>query len=38
MNVVVPGPMRVMKWIESEVGKAIDRGLKELKWSHHQVS
>ena len=32
MNVVVPGPMRVMKWIESEVGKAIDRGLKELKW------
>jgi DNA-directed RNA polymerase len=32
MNVVVPGPMRVMKWIESEVGKAIDRGLKELQW------
>ena len=32
MNVIVPGPMRVMKWIESEVGKAIKRGAKELKW------
>lgn len=33
MNDVVPGPMRVMKWIESEVSKAIDRGLKEIKWT-----
>ena len=33
MNEVVPGPMRVMKWIESEVGKAIDRGARELKWT-----
>ncbi len=32
MNVIVPGPMKVMKWIESEVSKAIDRGLKELTW------
>ncbi len=32
MNVVVPGPMRVMKWIEKEVGNAIDRGLTEIKW------
>lgn len=33
MNVIVPGPMRVMKWIESEVSNAIDRGLNELKWT-----
>ena len=26
MNNVVPGPMSVMKWIEKEIGKAIDRG------------
>ena len=26
MNVVVPGPMAVMKWIEDEVGAAIKRG------------
>jgi len=32
MNVIVPGPMRVMKWIESEVSNAIDRGLKQLTW------
>ena len=32
MNVIVPGPMRVMKWIETEVSNAIDRGLKELTW------
>ena len=32
MNVVVPGPMQVMKWIESEVAAAIDRGAKELEW------
>jgi DNA-directed RNA polymerase len=29
---VVPGPMNVMKWIESEVSKAISRGITELKW------
>ena len=32
MNVIVPGPMRVMKWIESEVAAAIDRGATELSW------
>ena len=32
MNVIVPGPMRVMKWIESEVAAAIDRGAVELSW------
>jgi DNA-directed RNA polymerase len=32
MDVVVPGPMRVMKWIESEVAAAIDRGCDELTW------
>ena len=26
MDEVVPGPMAVMSWIESEVAKAIDRG------------
>lgn len=32
MNDNFKGPMKVMKWIEEEVSKAIDRGLKELKW------
>jgi DNA-directed RNA polymerase len=32
MDVVVPGPMQVMKWIEKEVANAIDRGLKQLTW------
>ena len=32
MNVIVPGPMEVMKWIEQEVGKAIDRGATCLEW------
>ena len=32
MNVIVPGPMRVMKWIEQEVAAAIDRGATELSW------
>ena len=32
MNVIVPGPMRVMKWIEDEVGKAIKRGADHLEW------
>jgi DNA-directed RNA polymerase len=33
MDNVVPGPMAVMSWIESEVSKAIDRGLDELTWT-----
>ena len=32
MDVIVPGPMRVMKWIEQEVSNAIDRGLNKLTW------
>jgi len=33
MDIIVPGPMEVMAWIELEVGKAIDRGLTELTWT-----
>jgi len=32
MDLIVPGPMRVMKWIESEVSNAIKRGATELEW------
>lgn len=32
MDDIVPGPMRVMKWIESEVAAAIKRGATELQW------
>jgi DNA-directed RNA polymerase len=32
MNDNFKGPMKVMKWIEEEVTKAIDRGLNELRW------
>ena len=27
-----PGPMRVMKWIEREIGRAVKRGLTEFTW------
>ena len=33
MSRVVPGPMKVMKWIEDEVAKAVKRGVKELTWT-----
>ena len=33
MDDVVPGPMKVMKWIETEVGEAIKRGATELTWT-----
>jgi len=33
MDEVVPGPMAVMSWIESEVAAAIDRGKDELTWT-----
>ena len=33
MNVIVPGPMAVMKWIEDEVRNALSRGLTELTWT-----
>ena len=32
MDVVVPGPMAVMKWIESEVAAAVKRGVQYLEW------
>tara|TARA_B100001059_G_scaffold1970_1_gene1640 strand:+ start:677 stop:3049 length:2373 start_codon:yes stop_codon:yes gene_type:complete len=32
MDEVVPGPMAAMKWIETEVGKAIKRGATHLEW------
>ena len=32
MDIIFPGPMRVMKWIETEVAAAIDRGATELSW------
>ena len=32
MDEIVPGPMAAMKWIESEVAKAIKRGATELEW------
>jgi DNA-directed RNA polymerase len=32
MEAVVPGPMRVMRWVESEVSKAIKNGAEQLVW------
>ena len=32
MDVIVPGPMAAMAWIESEVAKAIKKGETELQW------
>ena len=32
MDEIVPGPMAVMKWFESEVSKAIKRGEQKLEW------
>ena len=32
MEDVVPGPMKVMRWIESEVSKSIKNGAKIIKW------
>ena len=32
MEQVVPGPMRVMKWIENEVDRAITQGHTQLRW------
>mgnify|MGYP001493983907 CR=1 FL=1 len=33
MHSVAPGPMAVMKWIEDEVSKAINRGVTKLSWT-----
>ena len=32
MHVIVPGPMRVMKWIETEVSKVLADGKEYLEW------
>ena len=32
METIVPGPMKVMRWIESEVSRVIKQGAKELVW------
>jgi len=32
MNTIVPGPMAVMRWIETEVSKAIKRGATKIEW------
>ena len=33
MQAVVPGPMSVMRWIETEVGQAIKRGENFIEWT-----
>ena len=33
MQAVVPGPMSVMRWIESEVAQAIKRGEDHIEWT-----
>jgi len=33
MELVVPGAMRVMKWIETEIARAIRGGADEIKWT-----
>tara|TARA_A100001011_G_scaffold383214_1_gene454111 strand:- start:569 stop:2905 length:2337 start_codon:yes stop_codon:yes gene_type:complete len=33
MELVVPGPMKVMRWIESEVANAIKQGAEEISWT-----
>mgnify|MGYP005741704329 CR=1 FL=1 len=33
MNVVVPGAMSVMKWIETEIARAIRSGADEIRWT-----
>ena len=38
MHAVVPGPMSVMRWIETEVGAAIKRGEEYIEWTTLLVS
>ena len=33
MDRVVPGPMAVMKWVESEVAKALKAGAEKIEWT-----
>ena len=32
MEIVIPGPMAVMRWIEREVAKTIRRGVEKVQW------
>jgi DNA-directed RNA polymerase len=32
MDMIVPGPMSVMKWIETEVSQSIKRGATDVEW------
>ena len=32
MELVVPGPMAVMRWIEKEIAKTIRRGVEKVQW------
>jgi len=32
MEVVIPGPMAVMRWIEKEIAKTIRRGVEKVQW------
>ena len=32
MHMIVPGPMSVMRWIETEVSKSIKRGATDVEW------
>ena len=33
MHMVVPGAMNVMKWIETEIARAIKAGADEIRWT-----
>ena len=33
MELVLPGPMRAMRWIETEVANAIRKGAEEISWT-----
>ena len=33
MHLIVPGPMSVMQWIETEVSKSIKRGAEHVEWT-----
>ena len=37
MDEIVPGPMAVMTWFESEVAKAIKKGRHNFSGLHHQI-
>ena len=33
MDAIVPGPMRVMRWIKTHVGQYIRNGATEVEWT-----